>query len=59
MRDPTHVLVMCVNACVCCVCALVGVVISVRDPCVCAMLRVCANESYAGYHGLVVCEVKT
>ena len=59
MRDPTHVLVMYFNAYLYCVYALVGGVISIRDPYICAILRVCANESYAGFHGLVVCAVKT
>ena len=42
-----------------CVYALVGGVISIRDPYICAVSRVCANESHAVFHGPVVCAVKT
>ena len=41
------------NAYLYCVYALVGGAISIRDP------YVCANESHAVFHGLVVCAVKT
>ena len=33
--------------------------ISIRDPYICAVSRVCANESHAVFHGPVVCAVKT
>ena len=33
-----------------CVYALVGGAISIRDPYICAVSRVCANESYAVFH---------
>ena len=39
--------------------ALVGGAISIRDPYICAVSRVCANESHAVFHGPVVCAVKT
>ena len=42
-----------------CVYALVGGAISIRDPYICAVSRVCANESHAVFHGPVVCAVKT
>ena len=42
-----------------CVYALVGEAISIRDPYICAVSRVCANESHAVSHGPVVCAVKT
>ena len=42
-----------------CVYALVGGAISIRDPYICAVSRVCANESHAVFHRLVVCEVTT
>ena len=47
------------NAYLYCVYALVGGVISIRDPYICAVSRVCANESHAVFHGPVVCAVKT
>ena len=40
-----------------CVYALVGGAISIRDPYICAVSRVCANESHAVFHGPVVCAV--
>ena len=42
-----------------CVYALVGGAISIRDPYICAVSRVCANESHAVFHWPVVCAVKT
>ena len=42
-----------------CVYALVGGAISIRDPYICAVSLVCANESHAVFHGPVVCAVKT
>ena len=42
-----------------CVCALVGGAISIRDPYIFAISRVCANESHAVFHRPVVCTVKT
>ena len=42
-----------------CVNALVGGAISIRDPYICAVSRICANESHAVFHGPVVCAVKT
>ena len=42
-----------------CVYALVGGAISIRDPYICAILRVCANGSHAVFHGPVVYAVKT
>ena len=39
--------------------ALVGGAISIRDPYICAVSRVCANELHAVFHGPVVCAVKT
>ena len=42
-----------------CVYALVGRVISIRDPYICAVSWVCANELHAVFHGPVVCAVKT
>ena len=42
-----------------CVYALVGGAISIRDPYICAVSRVCANGSHAVFHGPVVCVVKT
>ena len=39
--------------------ALVGGAISIRDPYICAVSLVCANESHAVFHGPVVCAVKT
>ena len=47
------------NAYLYCVNALVGGAISIRDPYICAVSRVCANESHALFHGPVVCAVKT
>ena len=47
------------NAYLYCVNALVGGVISIRDPYICAVSRVCANESHAVFNGPVVCAVKT
>ena len=47
------------NAYLYCVYALVGGVISIRDPYICPVSRVCANESDAVFHGPVVCAVKT
>ena len=42
-----------------CVYALVGGAISICDPYICAVSRVCANESHAVFHGPVVCAGKT
>ena len=42
-----------------CVDALVGRAISIRDPYICAVSRVCANELHAVFHRPVVCAVKT
>ena len=42
-----------------CVYALVGGAISIRDPYICAVSRVCAKESHAVFHRPVVCAVKT
>ena len=47
------------NAYLYCVYALVGGAISIRDPYICAVSRVCANESHAVFHRPVVCAVKT
>ena len=47
------------NAYLYCVYALVGGAISIRDPYIRAVSRVCANESHAVFHGPVVCAVKT
>ena len=47
------------NAYLYCVYALVGGAISIRDPYIYAVSRVCANESHAVFHGPVVCAVKT
>ena len=47
------------NAYLYCVYALVGGAISIRDPYICAVSLVCANESHAVFHGPVVCAVKT
>ena len=47
------------NAYLYCVNALVGGAISIRDPYICAVTRVCANESDAVSHWPVVCAVKT
>ena len=46
-RDSTRALVMYWNAYLYCVYALVGGAISIRDPYICAVSRVCANESHA------------
>ena len=37
-----------------CIYALVGGAISIRDPYICAVLRVCANGSHAVFHRPVV-----
>ena len=37
----------------------IGGAISIRDPYICAVSLVCANESHAVFHGPVVCAVKT
>ena len=59
-RDPTRAQVIIVlEAHLYCVYALVGGAISIRDPYICAVSRVCANESHAVFHGPVVCAVKT
>ena len=42
-----------------CVYALVGWEISIHDPYICAVSRVCAKESHAVFHRPVVCAVKT
>ena len=42
-----------------CAYALVGRAISIRDPYICAVSRVCAKESHAVFHRPVVCAVKT
>ena len=42
-----------------CVYELVGKAISIRDPYICAVSRVCANKSHAVFHSPVVCAVKT
>ena len=42
-----------------CVYALVGVAISIRDPYIFAVLRVCANGSHAVFHRPVVYAVIT
>ena len=47
------------NAYLYCVYELVGGAISIRDPYICAVLRVCAKESHAVFHRPVVCRVKT
>ena len=47
------------NAYLYCVYALVGGAISIRDPYICAVSRVCAKESHAVFHRPVVCAVKT
>ena len=47
------------NAYLYCVYALVGGVISIRDPYICAVSRVCAKESHAVFHRPVFCTVKT
>ena len=42
-----------------CVYALAGgAIISIPDPYICAVSRVCANESHAVFHRPVVCAVK-
>ena len=41
-------------ACLFCVYALVSGAISIRDPYICAVLRVCANGSHAVIHRPVV-----
>ena len=46
------------NAYLYCVYALVGVAISIRDPYICAVSRVCAKESHAVFHRPVVCATK-
>ena len=46
------------NAYLYCVNALVGGVISIRDPYICAVSRVCANESHAVFHGAVSVQLK-
>ena len=46
------------NAYLYCVYALVGVAISIRDPYICAVSRVCAKESHAVFHRPVVCAMK-
>ena len=46
------------NAYLYCVYVLAGGAISIRDPYICAVSRVCANESHAVFHGPVVCAVK-
>ena len=43
------------NAYLYCVYALVGGAISIRDPYICAVSRVCAKESHAVFHRPVVC----
>ena len=53
--DNSYVL----NAYLYCVYALVGGAISIRDPYICAVSRVCAKESHAVFHRPVVCTVKT
>ena len=58
-RDPTRALVMYWRTNLYCVYVLVGGVISIRDPYICAVSRACANESHAIFHGPVVCAVKT
>ena len=61
-RDPTRALVIILNAILnefILRIALVGGAISIRDPYICAVSRVCANESHAVFHGPVVCAVKT
>ena len=47
------------NAYLYCVYVLVGGAISIRDPYICAVSRVCAKESHAVFHRPVVCAVKT
>ena len=47
------------NAYLYCLYTLVGAAISIRDPYICAVSRVCANESHAVFHEPVVCAVKT
>ena len=47
------------NAYLYCVYALVGGAISIRDPYICAVSRICAKESHAVFHRPVVCAVKT
>ena len=47
------------NAYLYCIYALVGGAISIRDPYICAISRVCAKESHAVFHRPVVCAVKT
>ena len=47
------------NAYLYCVYALVGGAISIRDPYICAVSRVCAKESHVVFHRPVVCAVKT
>ena len=47
------------NAYLYCVYALVGGVISIRDPYICAISRVCAKESHTVFHRPVVLAVKT
>ena len=42
-----------------CVYALVGGAISICGPYICAVSRICANESHAVFHRPVVCAVKT
>ena len=41
------------------ICVSIGGAISIRDPYICAVSRVCANELHAVFHGPVVCAVKT
>ena len=47
------------NAYLYCVYVLVGGTISIRDPYICAVSRVCAKESHAVFLRPVVCAVKT
>ena len=47
------------NAYLYCVYVLVGGAISICDPYICAVSRVCAKESHAVFHRPVVCAVKT
>ena len=41
-----------------CVYALVGGAISIRDPYICSVSRVCANESHAVFHGPLSVQLK-
>ena len=59
MRVTPHVHCYVLYAYLYCVYVLVGGAISIRDPYIRAVSRVCANGSLVVFHRHVVCAVKT